>query len=159
MDRDLTPDISSPRASEDTAQLEWATTSKSTDSETTSTSSSMELFTKECPTISTTEEPERFSTSTQDLSELLLRNKSSREKLPRRFMLESSISDTLIPDSLLYRESKRMTSKNKRPEKVEKSFLLRDNLKDLLPVRKSNSLYSKSRLPISCLILLFIKEL
>ena len=114
MDKDQEPDISSQKASEDTAQSEWATTSRNTDLETTSTSSLMEPSIKVCLIIFTMVELEKSLMSTQDQSELLLKNKSNREKLPRKSMSELSTSDTPIPDWLSSKESDKMISKNKK---------------------------------------------
>ena len=104
-----TPNISSRKLSEDTELLESAIISKITRRETMLTLLSMEPSTKACLINSITVELLESSMLILDQLVLLLRNKSSKENLRRKSMLELNISDTLILDLLSYKESKKMT--------------------------------------------------
>jgi hypothetical protein len=65
-----------------------------------------------------------------------LKSKLSKEKLPRKSMSELSILDTPIPDSLSLKELDKMTLKNQRLKRMDRSFLPRDNLLDLLALKE-----------------------
>lgn len=120
---------------------------------------SMVPSTKACLINSITVELLEFSMLILDQLALLLRNKSSKESLRRKSMLELNISDTLILDLLSYKESKKMIRRKLKPKNKAWLFLLRDNQKDQKRKEKLSSQLTKSKLQISFHILSYIKNL
>lgn len=120
---------------------------------------SMGPSTKACLINSITVELLKSSMLIQDQLVLLLKNKSSKENLRRKSMLELNISDTLILDLLSYKESKKMTRRKLKLKNKAWSFLLRDNQRDQKRKEKLSSQLTKSKLQISFHILSYIKNL
>lgn len=120
---------------------------------------SMEPSTKACLINSITVELLKSSMLIQDQLVLLLKNKSSKENLRRKSMLELNISDTLILDLLSYKESKKMTRRKLKLKNKAWSFLLRDNQRDQKRKEKLSLQLTKLKLQISFHILSYIKNL
>lgn len=119
----------------------------------------MEPSTRACLINSITVELLRSSMLTQDPLVLSSKSRSSKENLRRKSMSESSISDTLTPDLLSYRELRKMIRRKLRPKNRAWLFLPRDNQRDQKRKEKLSSQLTKSKLQTSFHILSFTKNL